>query len=65
MALRPFLFVPFNYFKQYEYAFSSGCTHTSINLSSLVLIKELNKILFSLKHTNIKNYLVLGEENLY
>ena len=35
---RPFLFLPFNYLKQYKYAFLSGCTHTSISLSSLVLI---------------------------
>ena len=38
MALGPFLFVPFNYLKQYKYAFSSGCAHMSISLSSLVLI---------------------------
>ena len=57
--------VPFNYLKQYKYAFSCGCTHTSISLNSLVLIKELNKKLFTLKYTNIKKYLVVGEENLY
>ena len=30
-----------------------------------MLIKELNKKLFTLKDTNIKKYLVVGGENLY
>ena len=38
-----YLFVPFNYLKQYKYAFLGVFTHTLISLSSLVLITELNK----------------------
>ena len=59
------LFLPFNYPEQYKYAFLSGCTHTSISLSSLLLITELNKKLFNLKYMNITKFLVVKEENLY